>query len=202
MLDPRFAILGALVGFIGTATYAAATLRGRTKPNRVTWMLWALAPLIAFAAQLGEGVTYQAALTFTAGFGPLLVLLASFRDRKAYWRISRFDYVCGALSIVALILWLITKTGDLAILLSILADGLAATPTIIKAYHHPETEKGTAFLGGVFGAAITLLTIDDWTFANYGFALYIFLVCCLIFTLVQFPHLFRKHVASSGISDS
>jgi len=195
MLDPRFAILGALIGFIGTATYAFATLRGRTKPNRVTWVLWALAPLIAFAAQIGEGVTYQAALTFTAGFGPLLVLLASFADRKAYWRVSHFDYICGSFSIVALILWLTTKTGNLAILFSILADGLAATPTIIKAYHHPETENGTAFLGGVFGGFITLLTINDWTFVNYGFALYIFLVCCLIFTLVQFPQLFRKHVA-------
>src|SRR5262249_61612036 len=106
MLDPRFAILGALVGFIGTATYAVATLRGRTKPNRVTWVLWALAPLIAFAAQIGEGVTYQAALTFTAGFGPLLVLLASFADRKAYWRVSRFHYLGVPLSLVVLMLCL------------------------------------------------------------------------------------------------
>src|SRR6266566_7672685 len=107
MLDPRFALLAAVVAFSGVVGYTIETWRGTTKPNRVSWSLWTLAPLIAFAAQLGEGVTYQAALTFVAGFGPAVVLAASFRDRKAYWRITKFDWACGALSLLAIILWAI-----------------------------------------------------------------------------------------------
>jgi hypothetical protein len=189
MLDPKFAILAAAIDFLGVASYARDTWRGTTKPNRVTWCLWALAPLIAFAAQLGEGVTYQAALTFVAGFGPAVVLVASFHDRNAYWRITKFDWLCGALSLVALALWLLTRVGNLAILLSIMADALAATPTIIKSYHHPESESAGAFGFGVIAGAITLLTVHTWTFANYAFALYVCIVCGIIFTLVQFPKL-------------
>ena len=56
MIDPRFAILGALIVLTGNAAYARDTVRGETQPNRVSWMLWALAPMIAFAAQVAQGV--------------------------------------------------------------------------------------------------------------------------------------------------
>src|SRR5437868_12678700 len=122
MLDPKFAILAAAIDFLGVSSYARDTWHGTTRPNRVTWFLWTLAPLIAFAAQVGEGVTYQAALTLVAGLGPAVVFAASFHDRSAFWRITTFDWICGALSVLALILWAITKTGTVAIILSILAD--------------------------------------------------------------------------------
>jgi hypothetical protein len=189
MLDPKFAFLAAIIDFFGISSYAIDTLKGKTKPNRITWFLWALAPLIAFSAQLSEGVGPQVALTFVAGFGPATVFLASFKDRHAYWRITRFDLICGVLSVGALVLWLVTKNGTLAIIFSILADTLAATPTVIKAYHHPETESYPAFLIGVITAIITLLTIKTWNFATYGFPAYLLVCCLVIFILIKFPKL-------------
>jgi hypothetical protein len=196
MLDPRFAYLAAIIDFFGVAGYAVDTYQGKTKPNRVTWFLWALAPLIAFTAQLSEGVTYQSALTFVSGFGPAIIFAVSFRDKQAYWRITKFDLLCGVLSLVALILWLLTRVGTLAIALSVIADALAATPTIIKSYRHPETESANAFLAGIIASVITLLTIKTWTFANYGFALYVFVLCATIYTLVKFPSLRFSRPAS------
>lgn len=81
------------------------------------------------------------------GFNPLLIFLASFVNKKAYWEISKLDLSCGALAIAGLVLWLITGTGNLAIFFSILADGIAAIPTVIKSYHKPETENPNVFLG-------------------------------------------------------
>lgn len=192
MLDPKFVILGALLNLVGSTTYVWETLKGRTKPNRVTWFLWALAPLIAFAAELGEGVGIQALMTFMVGFGPLLIFLASFVNRKSYWKITTFDVVCGCMSLIALGLWAITQSGNLAIVFSIFADGLAAVPTVIKSYRDPQTENSTVFLLGAISAVITLLTITSWTFAHYAFPLYILLICLLLFTLIKFPK-FRLH---------
>jgi len=189
MIDSHFAILAAAIDLVGVSYYALETLRGKTKPNRVTWFLWAVAPLIAFTAQLNEGVTYQAALTFVAGFGPVMVLLASFRDKQSYWRVTKFDLLCGVMSVLALILWGLTKVGTVAIVLSILADGLAAIPTVVKVYRYPETESPSAFLSGIIAGGITLLTVQEWTLANYGFALYIMCICALIFILGIFPQL-------------
>jgi hypothetical protein len=188
MLDPRFVILGAVFNLIGSTNYAWSTLRGHTQPNRVTWFLWALAPLIAFAAELGEGVGLQSVMTFMVGFGPALVLIASFLNPNAYWKISRFDLICGGLSMAAIVLWLITRSGNAAILFTILADGLAGAPTLVKAYRFPETENYRVFMFAAISAFITLLTIDTWNFAHYGFPLYIFIICSIFFILIKFPN--------------
>ncbi len=186
MISEKFILLGALLNIMGSSTYAYNTIKGKTKPNRVTWFLWALAPLIAFFAQLGEGVGLQVLMTFMVGFGPLLVLIASFLNRKAFWQITRLDIVCGVLSVVALLLWLLTGEGLIAIALSILSDLLAGIPTLIKAYLKPETEHSDVFRNGAISAAITLLTIKTWTFATYGFALYILLICLTLYGLIRF----------------
>ncbi|MCA9341182.1 hypothetical protein KC952_01490 [Candidatus Saccharibacteria bacterium] len=186
MIDEKFVIIGALLNIIGSATYAYHTVRGKTKPNRVTWFLWALAPLIAVSAQWLEGVTWAALMTFMVGFGPLIIFIASFINKKAYWRITKLDIICGAISVLAIILWAATGQGIVAVLLSILADFAAGIPTLIKAYKKPETEHYGVFRNGAISALITLLVIDNWTFVNYGFALYIFLICLTLYLLIKF----------------
>jgi len=186
MISENFVILAALIGLWGSLGYAYLTLKGRVKPNRVTFALWALAPLVAFAAEINEGVGLLALLTFTVGFGPLIVLIASFLNKKSYWRLKRFDYVCGGLSLLGLSLWLITGEGNLAIVFAILADGLAALPTIVKSYNAPKTESWVLYFLSMIAAGITILAIQDWTFAYYAFPIYIFLVCALIASLVKF----------------
>jgi hypothetical protein len=189
VIDPRFAILGALIILTGNAAYARDTVRGNTQPNRVTWTMWALAPMIAFAAEVAQGVGLNAVLTLAVGFGPLMVVVASFLDPKAYARVTPFDAGCGVLSLAALGAWAATGRGNVAILLSVLADFLAAIPTIRKAYLRPETEHAAAFLSGVAGAAITLLTIkpEDWGFASVAFPAYILLDSALISSLILIP---------------
>lgn len=186
MINEKFVILGAILNLYGSVSYVLSTLKGRTKPNRVTWSLWALAPAVAFGAQIDKGVGLRALMTFMVGFGPLLVLIASFVNKKAYWKLTRFDFICGGLSLIGLALWMVTKEGDLAIALAIAADGLAAVPTVVKAYKEPKSENPTVFTLGAFSALITLATINNWTFAYWGFPLYIFLICALIAGLIKF----------------
>ncbi|HEX3690968.1 MAG TPA: hypothetical protein VHV28_14805 [Solirubrobacteraceae bacterium] len=196
MIDAHFAILGALIILTGNAAYARDTVRGKTQPNRVSWMLWALAPMIAFAAEVVQGVGLDAVLTLAVGCGPLLVVAASFLDSKAYARVTPFDAGCGVLSLVALAAWAATGRGNVAILLSLLADFLAAIPTIRKAYRFPHTEHAVAFLSGVIGSAITLLTIKagHWGFASAAFPAYILLDSGLIACLILLPRAERRAV--------
>lgn len=186
MLDGKFVILGTAIGAAGAVAYLVDTLRGRVRPNRVSYLLWSVAPIVAFAAQVGQGVGLESLMTFSVGFLPFLTFAASFVNKKAEWRSTRFDLACGALSAIGLALWLITKVGNVAIAFSIAADGLAAVPTVVKAYRHPETELAWPWLATCAGVALTLATLDKWTFANSGFILYIFAVDLAIFALVQF----------------
>jgi hypothetical protein len=186
MLHRNFIIIGSLIGAVGSVAYLIDTVRGKVKPNRVSFLLWSIAPLIAFFAQIKQGVGLEALMTFSTGIQPLTVFIASFVNKQAEWKLTRFDLLCGILSLVGLVLWMITKVGNVAIFFSIVADGLAAVPTIVKAYKYPDTEIAWPWIATVFGVVLTLLTLSTFTFANSGFIFYILVVDLLIFALVQF----------------
>ena len=187
MLDAKFVILAGVIAVASAAGYAFDTLRGRNQPNRVTWAMWTVVPMIAFAAQIGQGVGLPSVFTFAGGFGPLLVLIATFVNPKAYWRLTSFDLTCGLISLAALVLWAITGKGLVALVLSVVADFFAAVPTIKKSYRVPVSESGYPFLFGVVAALITLLTIKEWTLANSAFGIYVLFTDGLIAGLVLFP---------------
>jgi len=186
MLNQNFVFIGTIIGAIGSLAYLIDTVKGKVKPNRVSFLLWSIVPFIAFAAQVKQGVGLESLMTFSTGFLPLTTFIASFVNKKAEWKVTRYDLICGFLSIVGLILWMITKVGNVAIFFSIVADGFAAVPTIVKAYKYPDTELAWPWIATSFGVVLTLLTIKGLTFANSGFIIYIFLLDTLIFSLVQF----------------
>lgn len=186
MLNENFVILGVVIATLGSIKYLIETLRGTVKPNRVTFFLWALAPLVAFTAEVKQGVGIQSLMTFWVGFSPLIILIASFVNKKAYWKLGPFDFICGGLSLIGLLLWYITQVGNIAIIFAILADGLAALPTIVKAFYYPETEDSWYYLAFAISIILTLLTIKEWNFAHYGFPIYILIIVLTIFSLAQF----------------
>ncbi len=186
MINENFVFLGVALSAIGGSTYVLHTLRGEIQPNKVTWLLWAIAPLVAFVAQLSEGVDIKALTTFIVGFMPALIFCASFSNAQAGWQTTRFDVVCGVLSILGLLLWAVTSDANVAILFAILADALAAVPTVRKAYTNPETESDTLFWLGVCNAAIGLLILDSWGFKDYAFAAYLLGVNALMAILIRF----------------
>jgi hypothetical protein len=186
MINQNFVFLGAALQIIGGFSYLIATLQGKAKPNRVSWFMWALAPLITFAAELKSGIGIIALSTFFAGFNPLLIFIASFVNKKSSWKLQPFDFVCGFFSIVGLVLWIVTKQPNLAIIFSIIADGMASLPTIIKSYTHPESEDIKVYVFAGISAFITLLTAKAFTWAYIGFPLYLLLDCAIIAVLVKF----------------
>lgn len=186
MLNSNFIIVGALIGAAGSIAYLKDTVRGKVKPHKVSFLMWSIAPLIAFFAQIQQGVGLAALMTFSTGFLPLTIFIASFVNKNAEWKLTIFDVICGILSLTGLALWMITKVGNVAIFFSIVADALAAIPTLVKAYKYPDTEIAWPWISSVIGVILTLLTLSTFTFANCGFILYILVVNTLIFLLVQF----------------
>ena len=166
-------IVAAVASTLAALVYIRSMFTGRTKPNRVTWLMWAIAPMIAAVAALSNGVGWAVLPVFMAGFSPLMIFTASFFAKKAYWKPSTFDYVCGALSGLALFMWWLTKDPNVAIVFAISSDALASIPTITKAWNNPETESIWPYVVGVFGAASSLIVATFWTFSAYAFPSYL-----------------------------
>ncbi len=186
MIPSYFLWLAPLISLTGGAFYIRSTLKGTTKPNRVSWILFALIPIIAGSAALAEGVWLAAMPTFAAGISPVLVVIASFWNKNAYWKITKLDIACGALSILAIIMWLGTKNPLVAIAFAIGADALAALPTIIKSWKHPETENFLGYTPAIINVIIAFLVIGPThlTFANFGFSMYLLVTCVMLVTII------------------
>ena len=186
MLNTNFAILGSFIVVLGGLSYLIDTIKGKVKPNKVTYVCWSIAPLIAFFAEIRQGVGIQSLVTFMFGFIPLLIFLSSFINKEADWKLNKFDLVCGSFSLFGLLLWYITKSGNIAILLSIFADFLASFPTIVKSFNFPETENAWPYGASVISVILTVFTLKHWNFSNIGFLFYISIISLVIYILIQF----------------
>ena len=169
MLPAYFVYVSVVLNVYAGASYFFSTLRGQTQPNRVTWFFWALAPLIAGTAQLSEGVGISSLAVYSIALPPVLILFASFWNKKAYWKISPFDYSCGAMELMALLLWYLTTDATIAIIFSILVGLCASTPTVLKAYKYPETEDGLAFILGTISMLVGFLAVQQYSFDSAAF---------------------------------
>lgn len=167
-------LVGASIQLIGAVSYIKAILRGHTKPNRVSWLIWSVAPLIATLAAIYNGVGWAAVLpVFMSGFGPLMVFVVSLVNKNSYWKLEKTDYLCGCFSILALILWGMTKEPNIAIILAIASDGLAAIPTLVKSWKYPETETIEAYVATLISALTSFFAIEVWNFSSYAFPIYL-----------------------------
>lgn len=176
MLPENFAIVGAVIGSLGGFYYLYETIIGSARPNRVTWLLWGIFPMIIFAAQRVQGVEGLSWTSFAAGFTPLLIVAASFFNKKAFWKTERRDYYLMAAAILGMILWAVTDNPNLAILFALLADLAAGIPTLIKSYQHPASESWVAYAISTFGFGISVLSIQTYDFQNTAFAAYVFIL--------------------------
>jgi hypothetical protein len=176
MLPEYCAIIGAVLGSLGGFYYLFETIVGKAQPNRITWLLWGIFPMVIFVAQRAQGVANISWATFVAGLMPLLIVAASFFNKKAYWKSEPRDYCLMAAAIIGIILWAMTANPNLALLFSLLADMLAGIPTLIKAYRHPHTESWMAYAISAFGFGISLLSVHTHNLENSAFVAYVFFI--------------------------
>lgn len=203
MISEQFVYVAALFSLLGGVTYLIDTIKGKIKPNKITWFLWSLTPFIAFSAEIHQGVGLQSLSTFVVGFYPLLIFIASFINKNAVWKISFFDICCGAISLSILLLWYFLKSGNIVIIASIASEIFAAMPTIVKAYIAPKTENCTSYILGGMAGLITLLTINDWCLAEISFPLYLMILNFSIFFIIRYKLnlLYSSSVTSSEIPE-
>jgi hypothetical protein len=171
---------------LGDFSYLIDTIKGRVRPNRITWLLWGLISVIIFLAELSKGVGIFSFLTLAIGLTPFAIFFASYFNKKAVWRLTGFDYVCGVLSALGLIFWYFSKDGNIAILFTTIANFFVALPTYKKAYTNPETESYMVYLLNAVGTGVGLITLETWNFASAVYPVYVFVGCSFLVVLVKF----------------
>ena len=156
-------IISTLLMLWGGYAYFRDTLAGRTKPNRVSWFLWALAPLVSLSAAFSVDADIWASVrVLVGGVVPGVIFLGSFFNRKSYWQLTWFDWFCGGLSLTALLFWQLASSPLIAVLLATAANTFASIPTFIKAWNFPETETRLIYINSFLSAVLIIPAIPVW----------------------------------------
>lgn len=188
MLPVWFVGFSVAIRLLGGAQYAFGVLRGKARPNPITWFLWGLTPLIAFFAQVTEdGLSGQALVLLALAVTPLVVCVLAVVKHNTRQHFTPFAITCGLLALMGIVLWRITKMPSIATAFSILADIFATLPTLQKAYRDHKSEYAWPYAWSALSMVVTLLTITNWTFVVYAFPLYMFAINVVLFIFALIP---------------
>jgi hypothetical protein len=196
MLPQNIIFVGVFISLFCSVLYIKNIFYGSTKPNLISWFIWTLAPFIGVFFELKAGAGFSLLGTFMAGFIPLLVIIFSLWNKKAYWKIKKLDIICGVLSVLALILYVFTHSLGISILFAIISDCLAGIPTIIKSWKFPESETSAIYLASILNNILALLIIKDWTFSIYSFSMYLIILNTVISFSIYHNKILKRKVVS------
>jgi hypothetical protein len=98
---------------------------------------------------------------------------------------SRFDKGCFVAVAMSVVLWAVSGTPLVAMVLCILIDLLGALPTVRKVWSEPESEDKLSWGLFTLANAINLAAIESWTFAGALYPVYLFLICGLVTALIS-----------------
>jgi hypothetical protein len=200
VIPAQFIYLAVAMSAFGAYGYIRDTLRGETSPNRVSWSLWAVEGVLGFGVEVQQHVGIASLMTLMLGVVPFAIVVASFKNPNAVWKIGAFDLVCGAIALAGLVFWAFAKEPTVALVSFVCADQVAGLPTLRKSWLAPSTETSRVFVMGSINCVITVLTLKAFTTAGVLFpgcvAISDLFLATLIITRAG-PRLRRRNLAAS-----
>lgn len=137
-LLPVFGILAGIISLAAYPPYIRDMLKGTTKPERATWLIWTALSGIALAGQIGADAKWSLIMTLAQTIGVAVIFLLSLKLGTG--GLHRRDIISLLVAVVGLVLWVLTNRPIMAILLVIVVDAAGAWLTIYKAYKDPGSE--------------------------------------------------------------
>ncbi len=166
-------IIAGVIALLGYIPYTISVLRGITRPNRATWLIWAVVGGLLAFSYLAVGDVHAAWVPLGYFVGPLFVCLLSIRYGYAEW--TRLDTICVMAAAFSIIPWLLSHNAMLTLIINLIIDATGAIPTLIKTRREPETEDFSAWLIFFIANTLGLFAIGTWNLAA-SYSIYLFLL--------------------------
>src|ERR1700712_2002256 len=81
-----FAIASGLMVLVGAPFYLSDILKGKTKPERTTWLIWSIQGVVAFGAQYKLGAHWSLLYVGLEAVGNIIVYLLSLKFGVGGWK--------------------------------------------------------------------------------------------------------------------
>lgn len=182
-------VIAGILAILGYVPYIISIFRGKTRPNKATWIIWTLiGGLLAFS-YLVEGDKNTIWLPLGYFFGPFIVAILSFRYGYSEW--TRIDKICLVAALISIVPWLLLDDAMATLLINVLIDAMGAIPTLIKTYREPETEDLTAWSIFLVANTIQVFAVSEWNLAA-TYPIYLFVLAAFMVLFILKPYVKKR----------
>lgn len=171
-----FAIVSLTLGITSGIPYVVDTLKGKVKPERISWLLWTLLG----ATYLVTSILEDGAVLFQLGqlILPAVILVLSIK--YGVGGKSRLDRYSLAVALLAFILLLVTGDALLSLALALTVDAIGAALTIRKVIIDPASESRVFWVMNFFAALFAMLSLDTFTIETVAFPIYLLVLTAFL----------------------
>jgi hypothetical protein len=154
-MQEAFALISAALIVAASPPYIIDTLKRKTQPERVTWLIFSIISLVAFISQLALGASWS---LFLSGFDTAASILVFILSLKlGVGGFTRLDISALVIAGIGVVIAIAADQPLISLSGVILADIAGVVITVRKAYLDPSSETaiswllvGTASLFGIF----------------------------------------------------
>lgn len=158
------AVIAAIIAIGGNIPYLRDAISKRVTPHPYTWLVWSIVSGITLFGQIAKGAGIGALPTGVAEAFTIAIFLYSLQ--YGFKNVIKSDNYFLAAALLGLVPWLITKDPTLSVVVAVVIDLVAFTPTIRKTWVKPESETPILFGTNVLRHVLTLLSLRSYNIAT------------------------------------
>ena len=164
-------IFSGIIVIFASIPYLIDVKRKKARPARSTWIMFVILLFLGVIQSGSLGSGYSRFLIIGDITTCTLVLLFSFRYGIS--SITTLDIVCYSILTLDIILWQLLDNPLLGLLITISADLVAITPTIVKTYIDPSSETPAIWLITTFASLLAIFSENEISLVIIIFPLYL-----------------------------
>jgi hypothetical protein len=169
-LIPTIALLSGVFLISGYIPYFLDVLRGKTVPSRASWIIWAFSTAILLFGVLGTGTHEAVWVPVADAVGCFVIFILSIGFGTGGW--SRTDQMSFLVCAASLVVWYLTGSALVALIMNLLVYISGYIPTIAKAWKEPRSESLAAWSLFLIGVLLNLLVVAIGH--DKGFAIWLY----------------------------
>ena len=166
-----FGYLSGLVMLASFAPYIRDIFLLKTKPERMSWFIWAMLGLIACFSQFTKGASYSLIMTGVQALGDLSIFILAIKYGLGGF--LKRDKAALVGMILGLFLWYLTNEAALALFIVIIIDGAGVVLTVMKTYKSPKTETVSTWVLTSLAGFLGCLAVGKFSMILLVFPFYI-----------------------------
>jgi hypothetical protein len=190
LLRILFSATASFLAILSYYPYIKGILKGKTKPNRATFLIWTVIGVVEIISYLasGGGLASGLLIAYTVGTGLIFVMSIKYGVGGG----SLLDITCLLGALVGVLGWVITKNPHVALSLSIIAGMFGYLPTFKKVYLTPKTENTSHWVLCGVAAVFNIFAISKWSLFTASAPVYLLICDGALALLTLFPKALRQ----------